>query len=89
MTRKRSRPRIRDGLLCEELGDEMLVFDERNGAVHALNPTAALIFRYIDGQSDVDSIARHIARTLDIDIETAARDIRETLDHFDVKALLG
>jgi PqqD family protein of HPr-rel-A system len=89
MTRDRSRPRIRDGLLSEELGDEMLVFDERNGAVHALNPTAAWIFRNIDGQSDVEAISRSVARALEIDFETAARDVRQTLDNLDAKALLG
>jgi PqqD family protein of HPr-rel-A system len=89
MTCERSRPRRRDGLLCEELGDEMLVFDERNNAVHALNPTAALIFRCIDGQREVDSITRRMAKAFEIDFETAARDLRQALEDLDARALLG
>jgi len=89
MTRERSQPRVRDGLLCEELGAELLVFDERNAAVHALNTTAVLVFRSIDGQRDIESISRRVAHALEVDIETAARDVRETLDQLDARDLLG
>lgn len=88
MMREHSRPRRRDGLIWEELGDEMLVFDERIGGVHALNPTAAWIFRRIDGQSDFDSIVRSFVNTFEIDIETAKKDIRQALDFFVAKALV-
>lgn len=88
MTRENNQPRRRDGIICEALGDEMLVFDERIGGVHALNPTATWIFRQIDGQSDFDTLARRFAETCEIDIETAATDVRKTLDDLVARALV-
>lgn len=88
MTRENDRPRKRDGIICEALGDEMLVFDERIGGVHALNHTAAWIFRQIDGQNDFDAIARRFANTCEIDIEIAARDVRKILDDLIARALV-
>ncbi len=52
----------REGLLVRELNDEMLVYDLHWHKAHCLNSTAALIWKYCDGQSSESDIARIIER---------------------------
>ena len=49
-----------EGLLVRELDNEMLVYDLHRHKAHCLNSTAALIWKYCDGQSSESDIARII-----------------------------
>ena len=46
-----------DGLLVRELNDETLVYDLHRHKAHCLNSTAALIWKYCDGQTSESDIA--------------------------------
>ncbi len=50
------RPQRRDGLLTEEVGDEVLVFDHASNTAAALNHPAAAVFDLCDGTRSVDEI---------------------------------
>jgi hypothetical protein len=51
------RPQARsEGLLVEELEDELLVYDQRDDSAHRLNRTAAIVWRHCDGTRDVDAL---------------------------------
>src|SRR5438128_4525539 len=57
-----SHPKSRSaGLRCEELLDELLVYDLVAKKAHCLNATAARIFRLSDGTRSVEVLAREVA----------------------------
>jgi coenzyme PQQ synthesis protein D (PqqD) len=46
-----------EGLVVEELPDELLVYDMDRHKAHCLNQTAALVWKHCDGQTPVQDIA--------------------------------
>jgi hypothetical protein len=46
----------RDELLIQEVGDELVVYDEQRHQAHSLNRTAALVWRLCDGQTTVEEL---------------------------------
>ena len=54
-------PRARDeGIVTEELGDELVVYDRATQTAHALSTDAASVWRRCDGQSSVKDIAHRV-----------------------------
>ena len=59
-------PRARtEGLVIQELPDEVLIYDRDRDKAHCLNQTAALVWKYCDGKTTVPNMARKLARELD------------------------
>ena len=55
--REESVPRARrEGLIVQELPDELLVYDLARQKAHCLNRTAALIWNRCDGKTDVEQL---------------------------------
>ena len=54
--RPRPSRRVRE-LLCEEIGDELLVFDSESARAHSLNATAAKVWRSCNGGRDLEALA--------------------------------
>lgn len=52
----------KDGLVVEQLSDEVLVYDLDGHQAHCLNQTAALVWEHCDGKTTVPEIARLIGR---------------------------
>jgi hypothetical protein len=48
-------------LLVQEVGDELVVYDQERHQVHRLNRTAALVWRHCDGQTTVAELAALLA----------------------------
>ncbi len=63
----------------EQLGDEASVYDWARGEVHALNPTAACVWRQCDGATSRDAIAAVLRAELGIPEAEAVVDL--TLAH--------
>lgn len=59
----------KDGLLVEELPDEILVYDLDRKKAHCLNQTAALIWQHCDGQRSVGEIALALSHHLNAPID--------------------
>jgi len=60
-----SAPRARrEGLVIQELPDEVLVYDRERDKAHCLNQTAALVWGYCDGTTTIPTMARHLERDL-------------------------
>ncbi len=53
-----------EGLVIQELPDEVLVYDRQRDKAHCLNQTAALVWKYCDGKTTVTSIAKRLEREL-------------------------
>ena len=49
-----------EGLVIREMGEELLVYDERRGRAFSLNPTAARLFRLADGTKTVEDLAAEL-----------------------------
>jgi hypothetical protein len=72
--RKRGKPLARsEELVVEELGDELLVYDETSHRAHCLGSTAARVWRACDGETTVDALSAR----LDLDREMVARALDE------------
>jgi Coenzyme PQQ synthesis protein D (PqqD) len=54
-----------EGLLIQELPDEVLVYDLESYRAHCLNRIAALVWRHCDGKTDVGRITEILADELD------------------------
>lgn len=50
-----------NGLVVQDVPDEVLVYDLESNKAHCLNQTAALVWKACDGQSSVSQIARLIS----------------------------
>src|SRR6185295_3397514 len=58
-TREQSVPRARqEGLLVQEMPDELLVYDLVRHKAHCLNETAALVWKRCDGKTSVEQMVR-------------------------------
>ncbi|HZS05398.1 MAG TPA: PqqD family protein [Blastocatellia bacterium] len=53
-----------DGILVQELSDEVLVYDLRRHKAHCLNRTAAIIWRHCDGRRTAAEVATLTGREL-------------------------
>ena len=59
----------------EQLGDEASVYDWARAQVHALNPTAAFVWRLCDGATSPAAIAAAVQRELDLPEAEAVVDL--------------
>ena len=64
-----SAPKARtEQLVTKELGDETLIYDERNHEAHCLNKTAAFVWRHSDGRTSVQKIARLLTKEMNMPV---------------------
>ena len=52
----------REGLVVQEMSEEVLVYDRERNKAHCLNRTAALVWSHCDGNKSVAEMARAIAQ---------------------------
>jgi len=82
-------PQRRPELLSERAGRETLVYGSGQGAVHALNPTASLIWDLCDGAHSLAEIEQAVRLAFAVPTERdLAADVRATLAEFQSKGLL-
>jgi hypothetical protein len=63
-------PRARkEGLLVQELPDEVLVYDLERHKAHCLNPTAALVWKHCDGRTTVSQMVRLLEKSLETSVD--------------------
>lgn len=55
-----------DGLLIQEIGSELVVYDQTRDQAHTLNRTAAFIWRNCDGETSVAQLAALVAVELNV-----------------------
>lgn len=60
----------KEGLIVQELPDEVLVYDASNDKAHCLNNTAAKVWKYCDGKTDAAGIAQNLSRELNAPVAT-------------------
>ena len=83
-----SRPRARRAnLVVTELQNEVLLYDLDHDQASCLNATAALVWKFADGESSVDEIAARMAAELKTPVD--ARVVWYALDQLSKKDLLA
>ena len=76
---ERACPRARqDGLVVEQVDEELLIYDLERDRAHSLNATAARVFRHCDGERDAAALAARLS-------DEAGESVDEEL----VRAALG
>lgn len=60
-----------EGLIIQEMADEVLVYDRERYKAHCLNKTAALVWRHCDGKRSVADIARLVEDEIHQPVEEA------------------
>jgi PqqD family protein of HPr-rel-A system len=83
-----TRPRIRRDLTVVELDGEAVIYDERSGELHHLNPTATLIFGFLDGTVTVRELASDVADAFGVPQDEIETQIRELIRRFRKLGLL-
>lgn len=69
----------REGLSVVELDHEAVIYDERTGDLHHLNPTATLVFGLCDGTATVKELAADIATAFELHADEVERQVRHLL----------
>jgi hypothetical protein len=59
----------KEGLVIQELPDEILIYDLDRDKAHCLNQTAALVWQRCDGHTTTSSIAQSLATELDAPVD--------------------
>ena len=71
-SKEQTLPRARrEGLLVQELADELLVYDRTRHKAHCLNKTAALVWKRCDGKTSVNSMARLLGNETKTNVDEA------------------
>jgi hypothetical protein len=62
-TAEQIKPQARsEGLVIQELSDEVLIYDLERDKAHCLNQSAALIWKHCDGKTSISQLAQMIAK---------------------------
>lgn len=88
MERIEERPRTRADLTVVELDGEAVIYDEINGDLHRLNPTATLVFSLLDGSATVEDLALDIAKAYGMPVDEITAQVRELANQFAASHLL-
>ena len=75
-----------EGLIVQEMPDEVLVYDASTDKAHCLNHTAALVWKYCDGTNQVADITKIISRELNAPVKEEF--VWLALDQLEKEALL-
>jgi PqqD family protein of HPr-rel-A system len=77
-----TKPRVRDELTVVELDGEAVVYDERTGDLHHLNPTATLVFGLCDGTATGRELAVDIADAYGQPVDEVVGQVQGLLRQF-------
>jgi pyrroloquinoline quinone biosynthesis protein D len=83
-----SKPRHVDGFTGKDLGDEYVLLDRSGDRFYRMNGTAREIYLLCDGSRTLDDIARALADSFDVTIETSRQDTAKTIEELQQAGIL-
>ena len=90
MERLDDRPRARSDLTVVELDGEAVIYDERNGDLHRLNPTATMVFSFLDGSTTLEELSADISDAYGVPPEEISAQVSQLISEFaDSHLLVG
>ncbi len=75
-------PRARPEVTQTDIDDEIILYNPADGATHALNLTAALVWELCDGAYALDGIAAEVASDFNIALDQASGDVEPLIARF-------
>ena len=72
-------PKRRDDVKTWELDGEAVVYDNKSGMGHVLNPTALRIWSLCDGKRSTEEIEKLMVDSYPRSQQSIARDVRQTV----------
>lgn len=79
---------VRSDLLRADVDGKVVLFDPATTGLHLLNGPAALIIDHLDGDLTVAELARDLAATCDVDLESMTSDVTTLIGDLHQRALL-
>jgi hypothetical protein len=73
------RARPQHFLISVDLGPETVLFDRSSGAAHALNPTGALVWKCLDGESPLEEIVTDLADGFGVTTDVVADQVLDLM----------
>jgi PqqD family protein of HPr-rel-A system len=70
------KPKVRDDITVVEIDGEAVIYDERSGDLHHLNPTATIVFGLCDGTATVKEFSSDIADAFEAPVGDVERQVR-------------
>ncbi|MGQ0668351.1 MAG: HPr-rel-A system PqqD family peptide chaperone, partial [Actinomycetota bacterium] len=65
-----------------DLDQEAVIYDERSGDLHHLNPTATLVFQLLDGSATIRELSADIAEAFGLNPEEVEGQVRALVRRF-------
>ena len=82
-------PRKAEGLSEQSVGHELMLADSHGGQVHVLNPTAATVWRAMDGKQTVADLESALRNSMAVPAGTdLTRIVQKTLGLLESKGLI-
>jgi len=82
------KPKRRLDLACEELDGEVVIYDQSQNKIHALNTTAAWIWRQCDAEHSLMDIINTMVKVFEVNPQQAEQDVRRTIAELSQLSLL-
>jgi len=83
------RPAPHEGVDTAFLVNQAVLFDDRNGRVHELNPSASAVWLLLDGELSLDDVAVELHELLGVDRDVLRADIDLVVADFADRGLLA
>lgn len=89
MDELQKRPKVRDDVTIQELGDEVMIYDSHNEKVHILNNTAHCIWDLCNGNYTLREIKEQMCKKFpNISEQEILSDIANAIKNFENNKLL-
>lgn len=83
------KPKAKENLTIQDLGDETLIYDPESEKVHVLNATAQAIWNLCDGSHTIEDIQKSLANTYpQVSQNDLLTDINTIVDDFKDKKII-
>lgn len=82
------KPKIRADLALVELDGEAVIYNDDDGSLHHLNPTATIVLSCCDGTATIKQFSTELAEAFSVPADEIERQVRALLRDFRKKGLL-
>jgi hypothetical protein len=82
------KPKIRRDLAVVELDGEVVIYNDDDGSLHHLNPTASIVFSCFDGTATIRELSIDLAEAFSMPADEIERQVRTLQRDFRKKGLL-
>ena len=82
-------PMRKDGIECQKLEEEWMLYDPQTGCVHVLNAVAEVVWRMCDGRHSIGEMAQQIAAAYEVpEGADVLADVQSVIESFAERGML-